>query len=134
MPVYTFELRDETGRVGDESGVTLPDRAHARDYAHGVVRELMECREAKTRSWQLDIYEDGEKAFEIPFAQVDRTLDHLAPELRTMVIGLSERVRSLHEVTAAANATVRESRALVARSRGRPYLATLRGEPTIREP
>ena len=35
---------------------------------------------------------------------------------------------------AAANATVRESRALVARSRGRPYLATLRGEPTIREP
>ena len=134
MPVYTFELRDEAGRVSDESGVALPDRGHARQYAQGVVRELMECREAKTRSWQLDIYEDGEKAFEIPFAQVDRTLDHLAPEWHSMVIGLSERVRLLHEATAAANATVRESRALVARSRGRPWLATIRGERTIREP
>jgi hypothetical protein len=133
MPVYTFDLEDGSGRIGDEQGVVLSDRAQARDYARAVVRELMEYREAKTRSWQLDVYEDGKKAFEIPFDQLDRTLDHLPPELRTMVIALSDRVRSLHEVMAATYITLRESRALVARSRGRPYLATIRGEPTIRD-
>jgi hypothetical protein len=34
------------------------------------------------------------------------------------------------QVLAAARATVRESRALVARARGKPYLAAKRGEPT----
>jgi hypothetical protein len=133
MPLYKFELDDGVCRTKDETGVQLPDRKHALQYARAVVRELMEGRVVQTRCWRLDVFADtGGRIFEIPFASVDWTLDHLRPELRTMVAELTDRVRSLREVVAAANVTVRESRALVARSRGRPYLAAHSGERTIR--
>jgi hypothetical protein len=48
--------------------------------------------------------------------------------LRTIVAEVSDRVRSLKEAVGAARITVRESRALIARSRGRPYLATHSGD------
>jgi hypothetical protein len=135
VPIYSFELSDGTCRTADDVGVSLPDRTHAFEYARGVVRELMACQEAQTRWWRLDIYDKsaGEKIFEIPFASVDSTLDYLAPERRMTMVGLYDRVRALKEVIASANITMRESCALVARSRGRPYLAAYRGERTIRD-
>ena len=53
----------------------------------------MSGREAQTRSWRLDVYEDNnERIFEIPFVSIDRSLDHLVPELRTIVEGLCDRL------------------------------------------
>jgi hypothetical protein len=49
-----------------------------------------------------------------------------------MVEDVSERRRQLSEVIHALNTTVIESRALVARSRGKPYLASRFGRGTIR--
>jgi hypothetical protein len=132
MPVYTFELRDGDRAIQDKTGVQLPDRDGAFEYAHDVAREIMSCREAQTRSWRLDVYDNGERIFELPFARIDPTLDHLVPEMRTTVERMWDRYRSLREAMAAARVTVRESRALVALSRGRPYLATELGERTIR--
>jgi hypothetical protein len=133
MPVYTFELRDGDRTVEDGSGVHLPDRDRAFQYALDVAQELMSCREAQTRTWRLDVYDsNGGRIFELPFASIDPTLDHLAPEMRTTVERVCDRHRSLREAMAAARVTVRESRALVALSRGRPYLATELGERTIR--
>ena len=133
MPVYKFELNDGVWRVEDEIGVDLPDRRRALEHACAVVREMMGGCEAQTRSWRLNVYDGGgQRLFEIPFASLDRTLDHLAPELRTMVAELSHRVCSLKEALGAAIITLRESRALVARSRGRPYQVTHLGERTIR--
>jgi hypothetical protein len=132
MPTYTFELRDGSSGIYDEIGILLPDREHALQYAHDVARELMSCCEVQTRFWRLDVYEDNAtRVFEIPFATVDRTLDHLAPELRMMMEQLCERHRALSEATHAAHITMRESRALVALSRGKPYLVTYAGERTI---
>ena len=46
----------------------------------------MSGREAQPRFWRLDVYEDNnERIFKIPFVSIDRTLDHLVPELRTIV-------------------------------------------------
>jgi hypothetical protein len=45
---------------------------------------------------------------------------------------LCDHCRSLNEVMSAASVTMRESRALVARSRGKPYLAAAFGQRTIR--
>lgn len=132
MPIYTFELRDGDRRIEDGSGVNLPDRDHVVHYALDVAHELMSCREAQTRSWRLDVYEGGERIFELPFARLDPTLDHLVPEMRTTVERMSDLSRSVREAMAAARVTLRESRALVALSRGRPYLATEKGERTIR--
>jgi hypothetical protein len=133
MPVYTFTLHDGRGGLEDGSGVTLANHQSAIRYGHDVVRELMRCREVETRAWRLDVYaQDGEHVCEIPFASVDPTLDHLTPPMREMVEGLSQRKRLLSDAVHSVSVTIQESRALVARARGKPYLASNLGKPTIR--
>jgi hypothetical protein len=130
MPNYTFELRDGSDPIEDDVGVSLTDRQDAYQYARGVVRELMIGREAQTRTWRLDVYENSaEHVFAIPFATLDATLDGLQPELRVFVEGLCERDRRFSEATQSA---LRESRARLARSSGKPYLITNLGKRTIR--
>ncbi len=136
MPLYTFRLRDGRGDLEDATGVQLPDRDSALRYAHDVVHELMRSRELETRSWCLDVYEgeEGERPIcEIPFASADPSLDHLTPQYRTMVESMSEGKRRLADVIHEAKGTIQESRALVARARGKPYLASRFGKPTIRD-
>ncbi len=130
MPLYTFAL--QVGERPVETGRWFADRGRALDHAHDVVDELMRGRERDTRTWRLDVYEAGTRVEEIPFARADRTLDHLNPALRVQVERTCDAVRGFKEAIAAARTTVRESRALVARSRGKPYLATEAGQPTIR--
>jgi hypothetical protein len=132
MPLYTFELQDGDRPIGDETGVWFGDRERALDHAHDVARELMNAREVQTRWWRLDVYEDGVCVDAIPFARVDRTLDHLNPTTRSMVERSYDAVRSFRQTVSTTRATLRESRALLARSQGKPYLATEAGQPTIR--
>ncbi len=134
MPLYTFELRDGSCGIADTAGVSFADRDQALYYAYDVIRELMNCCERETRTWRLDVYEDHDRrVFEIPFSRLDETLDHLDPHLRRKIEDLCDRSRSLREACSAANVTMRESRALVARSRGKPYLAIDRGQQVIRQ-
>ncbi len=133
MPVYSFELRDGTRPVTDDTGVHLADRQSAFEYAQEIVRELMSGCEAETRRWRLDVYEAGEGlVFKIPFFQLDPTFANLDPSSRQAMERLCEGNRSLREAMHAARATMRESRAVVARARGKPYLAASAGEKTIR--
>jgi Domain of unknown function (DUF6894) len=132
MQRYTFQLQDGKYPVDDGSGVWLEEREQALGHAEGVARELMRGREQQTRAWRLDVYEDGGLLYQISFASLDPTLDHLAPKVRATVEASCKTIRSARETVSAAHATMRESRALVALSRGKPYLATERGEPTIR--
>jgi hypothetical protein len=134
MPNYTFELRDGRGGIDDDTGVPLADRVQALLYARGIVHELMRSREVETRTWQLDVYDEaGARVIEIPFANVDPTLDHLRPELRAMVEKFCNRRLSVDEMIYAARNTVLEARALVARSRGELYVAARFGEKIIRD-
>lgn len=134
MPRYTLKLRDGDDGVEDDNGVNLPDAEIAYRYACDVARELMHGRERSTRSWQLEVYEDGqEKVFEIPFVQLDQTLNHLNASMREVVEHSAQQIRSVAETRQAVRATVREARSLVARSRGRPYLAAERGRKVIRD-
>jgi hypothetical protein len=131
MPLYNFALDDGEYAFEDE-GVWLANGERALEYAHGVARELMHAREPQTRSWHIDVYEDGRQLHRVPFASLDPTLDHLGPRLRTTVEASCESIHAARQILSAARATMRESRALVRRSRGKPYLATDRGQPTIR--
>ena len=133
MLTYTFKVLDGCGDVEDETGISFQHRDRAIRYARDVVHDLMRNRELETRSWRLDVYEAGNGPIHaIPFASIDPTLDHLLPNLRTMVEAMSERQRLFREAVHAAGATVQESRALVARSRRKPYLASRFGRSTIR--
>ncbi len=133
MPTYTFKLRSDAGWVADNVGATLADNASAYRYARCVARELMRCRELQTRCWLLEVYRDGQgPLFDILFANVDPTLDHLRRELRVLVEKANEKKRALKDVVHDIGLTVRESQALLARSSGRPHLISDNGEITIR--
>jgi hypothetical protein len=134
MPAYTFTLLNEGAGVTDDTGLRLPNTKAAYDYACDVALELMDHRETATRFWRLDVYENGaKKLFEILFATIDQTLDHLKPDNRKLVEMTAMRRRSLQDTYRAAWITCRESQALLARSRGKLYLATDHGEKTIRD-
>jgi hypothetical protein len=133
IPTYTFELRNGARPIEGGAGIPLPDREHAFHYGRTVARELMHGRELQARSWRLDVYEDGQPVSEIPFASVDRTLDHLRPDVRATVECMCERRGMLEEANHAARVTALEARAVIARSRGRLYLAAEAGNPTIRK-
>lgn len=133
MPLYTFKLREGAAPVPDDAGVQLPDREHALAYAKEVAVELMCGMQKEARAWQLDVYEDREKLlFELPFATLDDTLAHLRPKLRREVENACSSRLACAEAVHVARITLREARALVARSRGQPYLAAVAGERTIK--
>jgi hypothetical protein len=109
------------------------NNASAYRYARAVARELMRCRETQTRYWALEVYREGEgPLFDILFATIDPTLDHLRHELRLLVEKVSGKKRGLKDAMYAARLTLRESQSLVARSHGRPHLICENGEVTIR--
>jgi hypothetical protein len=132
MHRYTFALRADEALIKDESGTWFDDRGRACDHARDVAHELMHGREEQTRSWCLEVYEDGARVHELLFASIDPTLANLLPRLRATIEQASGKERALWGALSAVQATLRESRALVARSRGKPYLATVAGEPTVR--
>jgi hypothetical protein len=134
MPTYTFKLCDDGDGVEDDAGVSLPDANIAYVYACDVVRELMSGRERTTRHWQLEVYEgQDEKIFEIAFASLDPTLDHLDAHYRQRVEQGARQIRSARDALGAAAVTVQEAKSLVARSRGKPYLAAERGRKVVRD-
>src|SRR5690242_19347854 len=131
-PTYKFTLRSDGCDLNDDVGIALADNASAYGYARTVARELMRCREPQTRYWLIKVYREGEgPLFEVLFASVDPTLDHLRRELRALVERVSQRKRALKDVVYACELNLRESRSLIARSRGKPYLIAENGELTI---
>jgi hypothetical protein len=122
-----------TGGVEHSVGVNLPNDEIAYFHARDVVGELMDHREEVTRYWRLDVYRDnGEKIFDILFAELDQTLDHLRPGTRALVEVNAQRIRAFRDAHYEASITRREAQALVARSRGKPYLAADHGRNVIR--
>ena len=84
----------------------------------------MKRREVKKRAWQLEIRDDrGDALFEVPFAAVDPTLDHLDRPLRQMVEQMSDSRRKLAETVFNSQLTLRQMKAMRARAVGRPHLA-----------
>ena len=133
MALYTFKLIEDCEVIEDDTGVDLPNAEIAFEYACDVVGELMAQREQRTRAWQLDVYQDGRKVREVAFVDLDRTLKHLRPDTRKRIEQFCrQRTRysvAMHE----AELTLQESKALLARSRGKPHLVTVGGKKIIRD-
>jgi hypothetical protein len=124
MPRYCFNLRDGAAGVMDPEGTVLADEAAAKAYATCIARELMARFEVQRRHWQLDVSdESGKVLFHVPFVDADDTIDHLSPKTRRLIERLCERQRELAETMFAARLIILRSRAVCARSQGKPYLA-----------
>ena len=96
MPRYHFNLHDGHGVRPDLDGIVLPHIEAAHEHGLVVAGELMRNREPRARFWKLGVCDaDGEVLFEIDFAQVDHTLDHLAAGVRESLIHFSEIIRTV---------------------------------------
>jgi uncharacterized protein DUF6894 len=129
MPHYHFHLRTAEGLHLDREGTFLENGAEALERATAVARELMRNREVKARSWRIEVFDsiENERCFEVPFASVDVTLEHLHPDLRGQIEQVSSRMGSLFDAINALRGTIYEVKATQARAKKLPYLATLRG-------
>ncbi len=123
MPQYHFHLRARGNIHRDRDGVELPDVAGARAHAEAVADELMRHSDGGTRHWSLFVEdENGEVLFDVLFADVDAALASHAPEFRQLAVETCRRHGAFIDALCALRVTLVESRMLIARSRGRPYL------------
>jgi hypothetical protein len=126
--MYYFNLKDAESIHVDRDGTELPDDTHAREHARQVARELMERREAKTRSWRLQVCDAHRSTlFEMLFATVDRTIDGLPPALRDAVQTASARTAALSDTIVDVRMTLHQLKGTLAKSNGSPYVIAVNG-------
>jgi hypothetical protein len=119
MPTYTFKLRSDVDWVADNVGATLADNASAYRYARCVARACAVANYKRAIGFSKSIRKWARSRYSISFSQTSITLDHLRRELRVLVEKVSEKKRALKDVIHDIGLTVRESQALLARSRGK---------------
>ena len=130
MPTYTFRLKGGGPALEDSDGVDLPNVDAALSYRGDVARELMGCRELLSEYWRLDVYENNTLAFQVPLFALNSAF--FTPKKRAVEERTRARQLALNELLQSTHITMRESRALVARSRGKPYMVTDSGEEVTR--
>lgn len=128
MNTYYFNLKDGRTTIPDPDGTELPDEAAARAHAVTVAREAMRNNEARTRNWRIEVCgQDRGALFEILFASVDESMEHLPGDLRRSVETVSTKFASLSDAIHEVRMSMLELRVTLARSDGLPHLATLNG-------
>jgi len=129
MPHYHFHLRASTTIHPDPEGTELQDFPAACEHAKAVAEELMRNSSARTRHWSM-IVEDGtrECQFDLFFADVDPGLDPYPPMRRMLACETCRRLAALTDAWRSAQATLTESRILIAKARRTPILVYAKGK------
>ena len=131
MPRFYFAVKNRDQTTLDPCGEELESIDAARAYAELLARELMRNRENKTRSWRIQVADaQHETCFDVLFALVDDSIAHFRPDLREAMQKLARRAAALSDAMVEARYSVQQARAMVARARRKPYLATLNGRRT----
>jgi len=130
--LYYFHLRRDGNVVRDTDGTECADLAAAQAHAVAVATELMENVERNARPWAMEVCNDAcERVFGFQFAEIDRTLDHLAPPARALVEEMCRRRAGLVDTIRSSRTVVRQARALIGRAQGRPYMVAESGAPVL---
>jgi hypothetical protein len=128
MTRYFFDLLAPEGWIEDGDGTSLSNVNVAVEHARVVAHELMKGAERSSRYWRLRIRaEDGTSFGELLFASVDPTLDHLGPQLRTVIEAVSWNFGELTQRAIEMDGQRYEFRASLARMRRQPFLVTIGG-------
>ena len=132
MPLFRFNVRGGQ-HFNDRDGTELADLAQARAHAGKTAWELMRHRERGVRDWRLEVRDEaGTLVHDVLFAALDPTLDHLRPSHRANVEQLSRSVGATKDAIRSCQMTVRQSRAILARITGCPYLAAVEGVEVLK--
>lgn len=99
MPTYHFVLKPNWNPpLIDRDGEEFPADTAAYEHAVEVAREIMRNREAKCRSYRLEVCNENlETCAEILFASADETLQHLPVDFRDRIIETARATASLNE-------------------------------------
>jgi hypothetical protein len=128
MTTFYFNLKDGRTIIPDPDGTELLDEEGARAHAVTVAREAMRNNEVRTRNWRIQVCGANRKPlFEVLFASVDETMDHLPGDLRDSVENVSTKFASLADTIHDVRMSMVELRTTLARAEGVPHLATLNG-------
>jgi hypothetical protein len=128
MGLYYFNLKDGRRTIPDQDGTELFDEDAARAHAVIVAREAMRNNEPRTRNWRIQVCDaDRAPRFEILFASVDETIEHLPKEIRRSVEEVSRKFASLSDAIADVRMSMLQVRTTLARSENAPYLVSLDG-------
>lgn len=128
MPHFHFHLRASRTIHRDAEGTDLPDMAAGRAHAAEVAQELMRHAQGNTHLWSMCVEdEQGERQFDLFFANVDPRVAAYSPQLRGLVAKTCRRMGALTDTMCASRTTLMELRQLIARARGRPQLVYARG-------
>src|SRR5262245_31950237 len=99
MPHFHFHLRARGSVHLDIDGTDLPDLAAARAHASEVVEELLRHAPGSTRHWSLCVDdENGERQFELFFADLDPSLAPYSPQMRQLVSDTCRRLGALTDI------------------------------------
>jgi len=112
VPVYHFIwISSRTPPIIDRDGQEFPDDKAAYAHATEVAGELMRNREAKCRSSRLQVYNENlMPCFEILFASIDETLDHLPAACRNEIERAARAEASLNDTLEEVKATLNDVR------------------------
>lgn len=128
MARYYFNLKNGRSTIPDPDGTDLADDAAAREHAVVVAREAMRNNEARTRNWRIQVCGgDRKPRFEVLFAAVDDSLDHLPNHIRRSVEDVSRNFASLTDTIQDIRMTMLQVRTTLARSEAGPHLMVLNG-------
>jgi hypothetical protein len=116
MPVYYFNLKSSQDVYVDPDGTELQDTASAFEHAQMVASELMQHREVKTRSWQLQVC-DAERNIlcELLFATVDHSMNAYPPALRNSVEQVCAKTAELNDVLRDVRSSIFQLKETIAR-------------------
>ena len=123
MPLYYFDLWNGIGWTTDEDGVELADVAAAQRYSTDVARDIARNQERQARTYCIAVRDVAHgQLFVLPFCHLAEVVGHVDPETRAVLEVSVTRRRELSQAVRASHETVAQSRAALARSRGKPYL------------
>jgi hypothetical protein len=130
MTRFYFDLLASDQLVRDEDGMDCCDSNAAQEYGRRIAREILQGNELSKRHWRLRIYDRHERRLpmaELLFASADPTLDHFTSRLRGSIEDMCRRHAELMECAAELKMTIHETRAVLARHGGKPFLAATGG-------
>jgi hypothetical protein len=128
MPHYYFDLWSNAGWITDETGTDLPDDETASTYGYEVARDIARNKERDSRTFCIAVRDAARRnLFTLPFSRLTEVLQHFDPETQAVLETSFERQRGLRQAIQAARAAVAQSRASIARARGKPHLVVAAG-------
>ncbi|MBV8792770.1 MAG: hypothetical protein JO237_12060 [Pseudolabrys sp.] len=118
MPLYYFILKQGLDEIPDKQGEEFVDEQAAREHACRIARELMHGRNAKARAWSLQVRDENlYPLFDVLFARLDQTLDHLPRNVRKTIEMTCDKTASLGDTLSELRRNMTEMRATLARAK-----------------